>query len=560
MVVEDDFGDAFAKNLESAAARQSIGRNSTTLSIQTSPGVRCTQLIGPAGSMSAEETQKATERDVSNVADAFALKSVDASQVRYFLAPTIFATSNQPAASVFVHPEMFGQMSSLDSNRNPHSSPCSRVRTGFVWSPHLFFVLFLFLFFEVLSYYSFLHTARGLPARLPSTTGSELNGCARVTYPGRFTESCASPTFVGAWFHEERYSNLFFASVIFILSLDISTDLFSFNTHTQSVSVFFEYDSDTLFEENKFMFLQCIVWVDTESTRVAKCATVRVPITASRVAYARAIDVPVASLLAAKKTVLDVQKTKSAKSAEIVSKWIEHRVRDVARCFSGDAGSKNTPFPEDLARFALSMYHLRRGPMLGHGFGHEDEKSAARLRFLGSGLEVGCLSLVPKVYVLNREELGGGVIDSIASIREKFSIVPAVDLALASRNALLVDHGDHGLFGWIGRDVSVDEREFVSSALAALAHRLVSSPVKRFPIPKTKIVFEGSSAARFVVVRLAPGHRDAPHQQDVFFPRVVGTSGEQRRAFAALAPYTEEVTFFQWMRGMGVDAPLAGWR
>ncbi len=60
--------------------------------------------------------------------------------------------------------------------------------------------------------------------------------------------------------------------------------------------------------------------------------------------------------------------------------------------------------------------------------------------------------------------------------------------------------------------------------------------------------------------RLAPGHRDAPHEQNAFFPPVVGTSLEQRRAFAATAPYTEEVSFFQWMRGMGVAAPLSAFK
>jgi hypothetical protein len=48
-------------------------------------------------------------------------------------------------------------------------------------------------------------SSRGLPARLPNATGSELNGCARTTHPGRFTESRASPASVGARFHEERH-------------------------------------------------------------------------------------------------------------------------------------------------------------------------------------------------------------------------------------------------------------------------------------------------------------------------------------------------------------------
>lgn len=76
------------------------------------------------------------------------------------------------------------------------SSPRSCARKGFVRSPQ---------FVSTGGFFVFGFSSRGLPARLPNATGSELNGCARTTHPGRFTESRASPTSVGARFHEERH-------------------------------------------------------------------------------------------------------------------------------------------------------------------------------------------------------------------------------------------------------------------------------------------------------------------------------------------------------------------
>ena len=348
------------------------------------------------------------------------------------------------------------------------------------------------------------------------------------------------------------------------------------------------------------MHLQFITFKNgTGDERAARCVTLRVSTTSSAVAYARAVHAPTASLLAARLMVLEAHRD-DARNAPVMrssrtrdqSRRIEKRVARVAEAFGAEAA-----FPEALVGFAEAMYHLRRGPMFGRGFGHDDEKTTARLAFLGASHEVACRSLVPAVYAWNGEGSGTRGSSGISEKEEEalFATLPASDLALAPRAAIVVDHGAFGAFGWVGRDVGLapgeangdatttTTREAAIEAVTSLATQLargsrsgsgsgsgpgsgpgaaggnVPADSNVFPAAPSLVAAEGSSASRRVVCRLAPAHRDAPHEQDARFPPVRGTSLEARRAFAARAPPTEELTFFQWMRGLGVDAPVTPW-
>ena len=391
----------------------------------------------------------------------------------------------------------------------------------------------------------------------------------------------------------------------------------------QSVSAYFEYDGTASLDEPAFVHLQFITWIDgngngngDENERSARCVTLRAPTTSSAVAYARAVHAPTASLLAARRLVLEAHQddtrrvgagssASSRKNTGASVARIEKCVSRVAEAFSGESFSSSpAPFPEALVPFAEAMYHLRRGPMLGVGFGHDDEKTTARLAFLGASHDFAYRSLVPSVYAFVGEN-GAPVRSGAPSPGTEnvflfgegaFAKLPALDLALAPRAAIVVDHGAFGAFGWVGRDVGFEPgeasgdatttttsmdananatREAAVEAVTSLATRLArgsrsgsrpdtaggtsTANTSVFPAPPSLVAAEGSSAARRVVCRLAPAHRDAPHEQDARFPPVRGTSLEARRAFAARAPPTEELTFFQWMRGLGVDAPVTPW-
>jgi len=193
VVAEDDFGEGFCKNLAAAARRRSLGARDSVLTIQVPPGMRVAQVIGPVAGMSREETALKTSTYGQTVArratgdgkprsetnaNAFALKSAECSQVRIFPSFLSKATSNQPATSVFVHPEVFGQMSSLETKSESRAIRARRAHARERASCGVY-ILCLCIFLVSL-------LARGLPARLPNKTGSELNGCATVTHPGRF--------------------------------------------------------------------------------------------------------------------------------------------------------------------------------------------------------------------------------------------------------------------------------------------------------------------------------------------------------------------------------------
>ena len=209
VVAEEDFGDAFARDLAAAAARPTP--RDATLTVRASKGVHVARLVGAADVMSAEDAARATgaagRGEAARAAAAFALRGADGCEsVRFRFRFRFRFPASRPRRLTSPPPqcshasEASGQTASRDptSESPAKSSPRSRARKGFVRSPHSSRKERFFVF-----------VARGLPARLPKTTGSELNGCARTTHPGRFTESRASSTSVGAWFHEERHISFF---------------------------------------------------------------------------------------------------------------------------------------------------------------------------------------------------------------------------------------------------------------------------------------------------------------------------------------------------------------
>lgn len=274
---------------------------------------------------------------------------------------------------------------------------------------------------------------------------------------------------------------------------------------------------------------------------MARCMTRRLPTTGSQRAYLRAVDSSVAAILAAKKAALDAQ-SPAIGPAEAVDR-LEARLLDVAEVFCPPAEDAEPSllraFPEELSGFAEAMYHMLRGPMLGRLLGHEDERAVARGHFLTAGAGVAESMLVPKLYVWR-----GG---------QDFDAVPPADLALRSADALFLDHGT-AMFGWIGHGVAGDETKAAEARRAAVAfgEELARG---RFPVPSVKVFNQGTSAARYMVSRLVPLHRDAPHEQDARFPPIRLLSPNERKALMDTFLPTEEPSFVLWMRELGLVAP-----
>ena len=273
--------------------------------------------------------------------------------------------------------------------------------------------------------------------------------------------------------------------------------------------------------------------------------TLRVPTTPSDAAYLRAVDGELAAVLAAKKAALDASDARTG--AALAADVAEARVVDVADAFESVAAAEAAAaaasdrglraFPSALTPFAEAMYHLVRGPMLGRVMGHEDERRAARRACADASSRVAAAMLVPRAHAW----LGG----------DAFERVPPADLSLWASPALVLDHGT-AVFVWTRRDV--DER--VARDATLRAERFARALRRgRFPVPRVRVVREGSSAARYVLARVTPNRRDAESERTARCPAWGRLAEEERRRAVAEAPPTEEPSFNGWMRELGLKPP-----
>eukprot|EP00897_Mesotaenium_endlicherianum_P002932 jgi/Mesen1/2667/ME000167S01817 len=287
-------------------------------------------------------------------------------------------------------------------------------------------------------------------------------------------------------------------------------------------------------------------YTNLQQLGVVRVVTVRVPTTGSVTAYLQAVDQEAAAVHIAKRTLLLAE---SAAGAREQRRVVDDRVKDLAKRFGAPAlpGTRLLRFPKELPRLAEALYHLRRGPLLGGEAGggsahEEDERAMLRSLFLRATCEQALPILVPRVFLLAPPPPPG------EGGAARFAEVPPYDLAQQPRAALVLDHGTD-IFTWLGAELARDgaARETAEQACAGLAAELSAA---RFPAPRQLVAREGTSAANHIAARLVPAHKDAPSDQEAWFPQLAQLSPEERSNLRAKFVPTDDLSFLEWMRGL----------
>ncbi|KAK9139043.1 hypothetical protein Scep_008724 [Stephania cephalantha] len=290
--------------------------------------------------------------------------------------------------------------------------------------------------------------------------------------------------------------------------------------------------------KSDFVFFQfAIRYLSIYQADILRVITVRLPTVDSVSAYLESVQDEVATVLIAKRTLLQA---KTSSDAISMRGMIDERVKDISLKFGSQmAKIKLHRFPKELSLLPENLFHLGRGPLLGCIVGHEDERSVLRNIFLNASFDLSLRMVAPRC-LMHRE---GGT----------FEELPAYDLAMQSDAAVVLDHGTD-VFIWLGAELAAQEGRS-ASALAAcrtLAEELTET---RFPAPRILAFKEGSSQARYFVSRLIPAHKDPPYEQEARFPQLRSLTAEQRTKLKSSFIHFDDPSYCEWMRSLKLVPP-----
>eukprot|EP00262_Sarcandra_glabra_P014420 TRINITY_DN4223_c0_g1_i1.p1 TRINITY_DN4223_c0_g1~~TRINITY_DN4223_c0_g1_i1.p1 ORF type:complete len:616 (-),score=93.16 TRINITY_DN4223_c0_g1_i1:259-1902(-) len=304
---------------------------------------------------------------------------------------------------------------------------------------------------------------------------------------------------------------------------------------SQSYSLSMETSHDI---KNDHVFFQFAVrYSNIYQADISRVTTVRLPTVDSVSAYLESVQDEVATVLIAKRTLLQARTSSDAIDMRLT---IDERVKDIALKFgSQQPKSKLYRFPKELSSLPENLFHLRRGPLLGSIVGHEDERSVLRNLFLFASFDLSLRMLAPRC-LMHRE---GGT----------FEELPAYDLAMQSDAAVVLDHGTD-VFIWLGAELAAQEGKS-AAALAACRTLAEELTEQRFPAPRILAFKEGSSQARYFVSRLIPAHKDPPYEQEARFPQLRSLTPEQRARLKSSFLHFDDLSFCEWMRSLKLVPP-----
>ncbi|CAD7703524.1 unnamed protein product [Ostreobium quekettii] len=307
------------------------------------------------------------------------------------------------------------------------------------------------------------------------------------------------------------------------------------------------------------LILQVIMaWTDRLGGKRDRVVTRRIVPTGNLNEYLRSIHAIPASVLLAKKIVLELARAEAAHSirrSEDVRMGLSAKLTYLGQKFGKLLEKKATGFlglglqqkwscPQELGFVAQTLYHLQRSTMLTP-YAHVAERSLLHSVFLACACPMAERMLVPKMYELD---------PALFIFRE----IPPLDIALRSDTAVLLDHGAQ-IFVWVGREVARESGEGLSDEATSMVETCERKAVElskgRCPIPELQVVVEGHPKMRHVLVTVVPAHKDADIDRKLQFSRpVLGSELNWKYAMAG-SPMESEPSFYQWCRNASVEPP-----
>ncbi len=223
--------------------------------------------------------------------------------------------------------------------------------------------------------------------------------------------------------------------------------------------------------------------------------------------YVAGIDIDVVSALLAKRIVLSSLSRGNGKTEKRALAFgrsmVDGAVRSVyqAACEHGkDRPGEVLPLkiPSQLSRIQQRLFHLWRGPLLGHMVSNADERYLYAKLLLKGSLKATIGLIGPSLHVVDPS-------DAKTSIK----LMQSETLCLLPDRLLLVDIWDV-VYIWVGSEVDAcNEAKFVRISSMELAEEICRKDT-RLPAALIQVVEARDPWSRFVTTRLDPSHKDAP--------------------------------------------------
>ncbi len=154
--------------------------------------------------------------------------------------------------------------------------------------------------------------------------------------------------------------------------------------------------------------------------------------------------------------------------------------------------------PSQLWRIQQRLFHLWRGPLLGHMVSNADERYLHAELLLKGCLKATLGLIGPSLYVVDPLDA-----------KNSANLVQSETLCLLPDRLLLVDTWDV-VYIWVGSEVDAcNEAKSARITSMELAEEMCRKDT-RLPAALIQVVEAGDPWARFVTTRLEPSHKDAP--------------------------------------------------